>query len=226
MKLEKSPYLSDVDHSKTFLLKDGKEIRNLYELGTMLRNDGESHYSHHVHYEKNDFANWVEEVVGDIELGLQMRGTDTLFKLSSVVDNRITHHELAPIKKAFPQINRAILSSSFSALSPDRSSLKPTSSRVFSDTLSSTEISWLLPKAKAPASSFVDPDFAQYLKDVNKINNDIKQILTAQAQKDPVEYYNNLIDKSPSSAKILGKVKDSVTSFFNMENLMAPFRRN
>lgn len=60
--------LDDVDGDKRFFVCDGSIIKNLKELGVVLKNMSDETFGYHVNEEKNDFSNWVKDVIGDEEL--------------------------------------------------------------------------------------------------------------------------------------------------------------
>ena len=60
--------LRHVSDEKRFYCHDGKILNNLYELKNALENISHACYIHHVTEEKNDFARWVRDVLGDDKL--------------------------------------------------------------------------------------------------------------------------------------------------------------
>lgn len=82
-------YLSDVHPSKVFYCKDGRVIKNLRELYVALVEMDESIYSYHVSSEKNDFAKWIEEVVGDVTLARRLRKAKNKKQAANLVKQRI-----------------------------------------------------------------------------------------------------------------------------------------
>jgi len=48
-----------------FYACNGCVIKNIKELAKEIRNMDENVFRHHVNQEKNDFANWVKEVIGN-----------------------------------------------------------------------------------------------------------------------------------------------------------------
>ena len=65
--------VDNVSADKVFYLCDGQVVRNLLELADMLELMDESVFSYHVTDYKNDFANWINDVVGDAELADELR---------------------------------------------------------------------------------------------------------------------------------------------------------
>ena len=61
----------------TFIVINGKKIRDLPELALEIELMEDHVFHHHVTDEKNDFANWVREVIGEIELADKLMGIST-----------------------------------------------------------------------------------------------------------------------------------------------------
>jgi hypothetical protein len=64
-KEEAAKILNNVPEEKVFWASNGSALRNMNDLAIALESMNAEHYSHHVNYEKNDFSNWLKEVVGD-----------------------------------------------------------------------------------------------------------------------------------------------------------------
>lgn len=76
MAVNKSPAgarLADVPADKVFWLYDGRVLKNLDELAAALEDMSEETYNHHVTGEKNDFCNWVRDVIGDTTLASNLQ---------------------------------------------------------------------------------------------------------------------------------------------------------
>ena len=56
-----------------FWTTDGRVISNLIELQQALGDMADEVFVHHVTKEKNDFADWIENVLGDVELAKNFR---------------------------------------------------------------------------------------------------------------------------------------------------------
>jgi len=65
---------SDVPCAKEFILKDGSVLKNLYELAMHFEKMGDSVFSHHVTESKNDFSNWINDVMGENMLAKKITG--------------------------------------------------------------------------------------------------------------------------------------------------------
>ncbi|MBL7056422.1 hypothetical protein ISS07_05910 [Candidatus Woesearchaeota archaeon] len=66
-------YLADVAPDSTFWVYEGPKVRNLYELTTVLENMDDTAFHSHVHNGRNDFANWVRDVIKDITLAEKIK---------------------------------------------------------------------------------------------------------------------------------------------------------
>ncbi len=67
---------------------DGSIARNLEDLKNALLKMDKKSFSHHVNKEKNDFANWVKEVIGDDALANKLKKTKTIkTTIKAIEDN-------------------------------------------------------------------------------------------------------------------------------------------
>ena len=64
---------NQVPDDKVFWCCDGRVFRSLKDLAIALKEMSEEIYQRHVDGEKNDFSNWVHDVVGDVALAYQLR---------------------------------------------------------------------------------------------------------------------------------------------------------
>jgi len=69
--------LEDVPQDKVFWCNDGRVLRNLKGLASALKEMKKDIYSYHANAEKNDFSNWVRDVIGDVALAYQLRKAKT-----------------------------------------------------------------------------------------------------------------------------------------------------
>ncbi len=65
--------LADVDPEKAFWLSDGRMLKNLKELAQALETMPAAVWNSHVNDQKNDFANWAEDVFSQKQLGSALR---------------------------------------------------------------------------------------------------------------------------------------------------------
>ncbi len=63
----------DAPPDKTFWVNEGPVIKNLLELCDALEAMSDEQFAHHVDAEKNDFARWVDEVLGDSDCARALR---------------------------------------------------------------------------------------------------------------------------------------------------------
>lgn len=55
-----------------FFLSDGRPLKNLLELADAMEEMTDEIFHHHVDEHKNDFARWVNDVMGDEELAIKL----------------------------------------------------------------------------------------------------------------------------------------------------------
>jgi len=70
----KPKLLRKVKPEFSFVVINGKKIRGLPELALEIEFMEDHVFCHHVNENKNDFANWVREVIGEIELADKLMG--------------------------------------------------------------------------------------------------------------------------------------------------------
>lgn len=82
--------IQDVAQEHTFRLhKTEIEIRNLHELADALEIMSDESYSHHVSAERNDFANWVNVALKDVEMGNKLAVSKSRKQSLAIVQNHI-----------------------------------------------------------------------------------------------------------------------------------------
>jgi tRNA(Glu) U13 pseudouridine synthase TruD len=82
--------LEDVPEDKRFLCQDGRELKNLQDLAVALREMTDETFGAHVNQSKNDFANWIRDVVGDEGLSKALQETKNRDELSERLTSRIS----------------------------------------------------------------------------------------------------------------------------------------
>lgn len=65
----------EAEEGKRFWLQDGRVLKSVEELAEALEEMSQSVWEHHVTVQKNDFANWVEDVFGEKKIGLAIRAS-------------------------------------------------------------------------------------------------------------------------------------------------------
>ena len=73
------------DPSKYFYFCNDKSARNITQFITVVKKLNDEEFNNHVNSEKNDFYNWVNDVIGDKELAGKLRGLTDKNKVISVL---------------------------------------------------------------------------------------------------------------------------------------------
>ena len=82
--------LSDISGDKRFFCRDGCVISNLHQLAECLTHINDHSFGHHVTTEKNDFSNWVHNVLGDKKLARDISRTANRLEAAEVIRARIS----------------------------------------------------------------------------------------------------------------------------------------
>ena len=88
-KNEARRYLSDVPQEQSFWVNSGVVLRNLEDLANTLPDMNDDVFRHHVNKEKNDFSNWIGDVVGDKLLANDLRSSKNKDSALKKVRNRL-----------------------------------------------------------------------------------------------------------------------------------------
>jgi len=80
------------EEEKNFNILDGGRIRNLVELHKSLDEMDQNVFNHHVNDERNDFSNWVHDVLKDKKLAKEIAGTRELNVMQLMVKKRLVGH--------------------------------------------------------------------------------------------------------------------------------------
>ena len=81
--------LGDVFKDTQFWCEDGRYLKNLKELKEALEQMTEEIYRYHVDETKNDFSDWVRDVIGDEKLSRDLRKSSTKAQAARRVAERI-----------------------------------------------------------------------------------------------------------------------------------------
>jgi hypothetical protein len=81
--------LEDVLPDMVFWFHDGRMVKNLDELATTLREMTEETFYYYVTGGKNDFGNWVRDVIGDLILTRQWKKATTQATAACRVETRL-----------------------------------------------------------------------------------------------------------------------------------------
>jgi len=82
--------LGDVPDDKRFWCQDGKVIKNLKDLEEALNNMSDETFRHHSGGERNDFSNWVRDVLGDDKLARDLSKAKSHIQASKAIAQRIS----------------------------------------------------------------------------------------------------------------------------------------
>jgi len=89
LKPETSRFLVNVPEEYAFWSYPGHTLRNMKELGDELRTMSNENYAYHVNAEKNDFANWVKDIIKDEKLAADLKKAPDRVQAARAVANRI-----------------------------------------------------------------------------------------------------------------------------------------
>jgi hypothetical protein len=82
--------LGDVPDDKRFWCQDSKVIKNIGELEEALGNMSDETFRHHSGEDRNDFSNWVGDVVGDEKLARDLSKAKSRVQAGKAVAQRIS----------------------------------------------------------------------------------------------------------------------------------------
>jgi hypothetical protein len=95
---EEKKKLADAPKDQTFWMHMGQEIKNLKELAKTLEDTPPKSFKMHVNENKNDFANWIKNVLEDTDLAEELYKTTDFSKTVELVKARVSWLE-AQVKK-------------------------------------------------------------------------------------------------------------------------------
>lgn len=84
-----SKFLSDVPESNKFWCNDGTALSSLKELKNALHAMKKETFAHHVNESRNDFSNWINDVIGDSELAEKLRGMHDKNRIAKEIKKRV-----------------------------------------------------------------------------------------------------------------------------------------
>ncbi|MFH1521590.1 MAG: DUF5752 family protein [archaeon] len=83
--------IKNVPGHKVFFCNDGSTFNNLEELRKALISMSDETFNYHVNSEKNDFANWIYDVIGDIKLANNLRTVGDKKTMAKKIRTRISY---------------------------------------------------------------------------------------------------------------------------------------
>ena len=72
-----------------FWTRDGRILQNLEDLHMAFGSMDEEVFLHHVNKERNDFADWVEQVLADLDCAVKLRKATELGKAHTVLQSHL-----------------------------------------------------------------------------------------------------------------------------------------
>lgn len=81
-------------NEKSFWLQDGQVLNSLVALNDALSEMQKTVFLHHVTKEKNDFADWVEQVLDDADCAMALRKAKTPKTAQTVVVKSLRFYEI------------------------------------------------------------------------------------------------------------------------------------
>lgn len=82
------------DNERSFWVHDGQILNSLVALKDALVKMKKDTFSHHVAKGKNDFADWVEAVLGDSACAADLRKAKTVATTVTVVEKHLTRYHI------------------------------------------------------------------------------------------------------------------------------------
>ena len=88
-KAQQKQVVKDVPAENYFYMCNGKVLRNLKELRDELNSMDEGSFRYHVNEQKNDFANWINDIMKDEELANEMKSCKDITQAKQKLDRRL-----------------------------------------------------------------------------------------------------------------------------------------
>ena len=89
VKLDAAKLLATVPEEHVFWCRDGHVFRDMSELGESLVSMSDETFAFHVNTEKNDFANWVRDIIGDEKLTRELTKSQNRTQAAQKVAERV-----------------------------------------------------------------------------------------------------------------------------------------
>jgi len=83
-------FLGNVPPENCFWLCDGQALNNLNDLGKALKGMKKDTFIYHANKDKNDFANWIKDILTDEELSKKVGAAKTKSAVEKAVKARIS----------------------------------------------------------------------------------------------------------------------------------------
>ncbi len=83
--------LGDVPEDKVFWCQDERTLKNLQDLEVALKEMSDETFRYHSNENKNDFSNWVRDVIGDDKLAGELWNSLTRTQAARFVADRVAY---------------------------------------------------------------------------------------------------------------------------------------
>ena len=90
-KNEAKKLLSIVPEHNAFRCCDGRVVRSVRDLGKTLAHMADDTFTYHANSNKNDFSNWIKDVIGDEKLARHLSRTSDRRQTLRELSDRITY---------------------------------------------------------------------------------------------------------------------------------------
>ena len=90
LKQDAEQFLADVPEENVFRCHDGRMLRNMEELSQVFNNIGDEGFAYHANTDKNDFSNWVKDVIKDEKLARDLAKSRSQSQAAKAVAARIS----------------------------------------------------------------------------------------------------------------------------------------
>jgi hypothetical protein len=102
-------FLADVPEEYVFWCFNGHILRNMQELAEALNTMTDETFAYHSNAQKNDFSNWVRDIIRDDELASGLMKASSRTKAAKVVSERIASFTKSgkPLKNTSPSKTRS-----------------------------------------------------------------------------------------------------------------------
>ncbi len=84
-------YLADVTAEFVFYLNDGRILHNLIDLSNAFVSMSNELYAYHVTLEKNDFCNWISDVIHDDKLVKDLKKVNNKEEAGKIISHRVSY---------------------------------------------------------------------------------------------------------------------------------------
>ena len=89
LKQEAKRFLADVPAEYVFRCHDGRVLQSMKELGNALNTTTDQTYVFHANAQKNDFTNWVRDIITDERLAKDLQHATNRAQAANLVTGRI-----------------------------------------------------------------------------------------------------------------------------------------